>query len=426
MNPTISTVISNLSKLIKDSLEVIDKKIVKRNRKLNAGKTILYMSNVVKNNLSYDCAGNTYVENNMSVSGKAIKNRRDQIDENDLLNLSNNLNTFVYNYINTDPLNKLKPKIFAVDGSKMNLPIDIKKEKYRTSKNETFCVGSITTLYDVVNNIAISSELTNNENERQSFIEHNLKYVKENDILIFDAGYYSHHLVQTLNKKQIKYIFRLPCNLNIVKNMCFSDDKIQYVDECKLRTVKYKINGSVYYMATNLYDNNTYTVDVIKELYHMRWQIEVFYMFLKHKYNFNYVHSRKEANIRKELYINLIIMSISRLLEIMAIRNYHLGSAEKFRINHTNSSNMVTTTVLKYLLLDDNKCNLILTINEVIKRINKTGCYINNKRNNKHICINPIFVSYHRKFNSNDEIKEAPNISNTSVKISSNETIYFD
>ena len=87
---------------------------------------------------------------------------------------------------------------------------------------------------------------------------------------------------------------------------------------------------------------------------------------------------------------------------------------------------MVTTTVLKYLLLDDNKCNLILTINEVIKRISKTGYNINNKRNNKHICINPIFVSYYRKFNSNEEIKEAPNISNISVKISSNETVYFD
>ena len=70
-------------------------------------------------------------------------------------------------------------------------------------------------LLDIEKNIPINYNLVKHPNERIALIEQ-LDYVKKNDILVLDRGYYSAELVNILEEKEINYVFRLKRPMNII------------------------------------------------------------------------------------------------------------------------------------------------------------------------------------------------------------------
>jgi len=42
----------------------------------------------------------------------------------------------------------------------------------------------------------------------------------------------------------------------------------------KIRVICYMINNKSYYLATNLFDDKEFTIDVLTQIYHYRWSIE--------------------------------------------------------------------------------------------------------------------------------------------------------
>ena len=42
----------------------------------------------------------------------------------------------------------------------------------------------------------------------------------------------------------------------------------------KIRVIRYMINNKSYYLATNLFDDKEFTIDVLTQIYHYRWTIE--------------------------------------------------------------------------------------------------------------------------------------------------------
>ena len=176
--------ISRIKKILNDSIQNINDKYIKKNSKISFKDVIYGLSLKSLNNYSYDKV--VYELNKFKVS-KFSKygfiNKSNYIDYKTIKNINNNLLNNIYN--NT------QRRILSVDGSNLrNLKI-FKKHDFRFSSNtENYTLSVIGGLYDVGKNIHINYTHSNILYERKIF-KSQLKYIKKNDILLFDRGYYS-------------------------------------------------------------------------------------------------------------------------------------------------------------------------------------------------------------------------------------------
>lgn len=81
------------------------------------------------------------------------------------------------------------------------------------------------------------------------------------------------------------------------------------------RVVRFKINGSEEYesIITNL-PRESFTPEMIKELYNMRWGIEVSFKHLKYATNLLVLHSKKREFILQEIWARMILFNISMII----------------------------------------------------------------------------------------------------------------
>lgn len=90
-------------------------------------------------------------------------------------------------------------------------------------------------------------------------------------------------------------------------------DKESTFELC-FRLIKVKpANGSQEYLITNL-PSRKFPQLRIKELYHMRWGIEVSFLFLKYGIALNYFHSVKREFLVQEIYSRLILSNFISLV----------------------------------------------------------------------------------------------------------------
>lgn len=87
------------------------------------------------------------------------------------------------------------------------------------------------------------------------------------------------NLIKEMQMKNIKYVCRIKKNTNIIdKN---NEDMITKINidnrTIKLRVTNYKINDTEYYIVSNLFNMNEYTIDKIKQFYHNRWDVEEYF-----------------------------------------------------------------------------------------------------------------------------------------------------
>lgn len=101
-----------------------------------------------------------------------------------------------------------------------------------------------------------------------------------------------------------------------IKGFTFNN---QYVP---IRQIRYKIHGKEYNIATNLYDSNLYPVEMIKTIYHKRWQIEEFYKFCKGEMKLDRYTTKNNNTIK----ISLLMQEIVSIIIKIMIKAYKLAN----------------------------------------------------------------------------------------------------
>lgn len=225
--------------------------------------------------------------------------------------------------------NKNKSKIIAVDGTYNN-------KNYKEMLN----IG----IFDVSENIPIDikcygAEGKNKEIESfKSYVLNNLNsFQGKNHTLIFDSGYYSYSFINFLNNNKITYIIRvrgkakyLNKDIKIPKSFPNYDniihirnniriikyneimDKIVYSNKNKDKQIEYNIkmeNNCI--LVTNLEESEDYTNDKILNLYKLRWDIEVYFKYLKNNFKFQHINEKQDENYKKMYICELIISYIA-------------------------------------------------------------------------------------------------------------------
>lgn len=225
-------------------------------------------------------------------------------------------------------------RLFAVDGSKINLPRELVGQNYQTpAKDAYYPQGLLSCLYQLKSKIPYDFDLVNHGNERKCALAH-LNTLTTNDVVVYDRGYFSYAMLYYHVQMGVHPIFRLQKNtfkaIDDFRNSTQTDQIITLLpaketqrdirkqhpdiqfEALTIRLIKYTIEGKTYCIGTTLIDEQ-YTIDALKEVYHARWGIEELYKISKNMIEVDDFHGRSERTVKQELFAHFVLITMSRL-----------------------------------------------------------------------------------------------------------------
>ena len=227
-------------------------------------------------------------------------------------------------------------RIFAVDGSKINLPKELLKDSYKVpSENAYYPQGLMSCLYQLKSEIPFDFTLAAHRNERKLALEH-LSVLSKDDVVIYDRGYFSYAMLYAHYNKGIYAVFRLQnCSFKIIDEFIAStaiDEIVTIYPSLKdtqnkilknhptikfiplqLRLIKYTIEDVIYIIGTTLLDCQRYNSNEFKDVYHSRWGIEELYKVSKVLIDVEDFHAKTERGVKQELFAHFVIITLSKI-----------------------------------------------------------------------------------------------------------------
>jgi hypothetical protein len=226
-------------------------------------------------------------------------------------------------------------RLFAVDGSRINLPRQLLACGYSTpAKNAYYPQGLLSCLYQLKSQLPFDFDLAAHANERLSALGH-LQVLLPEDIVVYDRGYFSYVLLHRHVQNGIHAIFRLQENSSSAIKAFFSSPQTdleitwlpspqtqaeirsQYPDlqflPLKLRLLKYRIGDSVFCLGTTLLDAERYPLQDFIDVYHGRWGIEELYKVSKRVFIIEDFHSKTERGVKQEIFAHFVLVTLNRL-----------------------------------------------------------------------------------------------------------------
>lgn len=225
--------------------------------------------------------------------------------------------------------------LFAVDGSKINLPRQLMSDGYALpSQAAHYPQGLLSCLYQLKSKIPYDFDLPTHYNERKAALNH-LRVLCANDVVVYDRGYFSYLMLYCHVEQEIDAVFRIQKNsFKVIKNFSASDetDKTVTIDPSsdlrvrinaqqpeikiiplRLRLIKYTIAEETYILGTTLIDSNTYPAEEFCDLYHSRWGIEELYKISKGLIQVDEFHAQSERGVKQELFAHFVLITMSRI-----------------------------------------------------------------------------------------------------------------
>lgn len=263
------------------------------------------------------------------------------------LELYENISKSLDKFLNTLNKNKsLKYHVYAADGTFVNMNKELIKDGFPINQKPNVASGYMMGIYDITLNAPVTLDMCKHNNERKAFIDYfqNSNNYK-NSIFIFDRGYFSDDLIKFLESKEIKYVCRLKEKINIVKNLTANDYKTIY-NQTPIRVIKYTIDNKDYFLGTNLNDENEFSINILKTLYHERWKIEEYFKHIKYVCKLADMNEKKSNSIYKTVFAQLIVTQLTHIIQ--AIVNMNIPLKDKTVIN----KNLLTDGIYKFFLLN--------------------------------------------------------------------------
>ena len=219
-------------------------------------------------------------------------------------------------------------KVFAVDGSKLNLPRNLKNVKYKgTHKGCFYPQGLLTTLVRLKTGIPVHFELSRRVAETKTVPLH-LSKVPRKSVVVYDRLYFCWKVLEEHKKRGIHGVFRLRTGGTLKEVVNFIEsgktDEIKNLTRngitYRIRFISYFIKGKPYYLATTLLNRNLYPRDCFPGLYHSRWGVEETFKFIKQELQVERFHSKNPKTIKQEIAVSLILAALSQMLKIKTSR----------------------------------------------------------------------------------------------------------
>jgi len=232
-------------------------------------------------------------------------------------------------------------RLFIVDGSRIILPSELKKEGFGISNPDMhYPPAKISVLMHAGSGVAVDIILDKKGNERELALQHLDILLAEEDVVIYDRGYFSYEVALIHILRGIDGIFRIPlsgCTKSIQEFIDAPDkpiDKIITIEpnasqkklvmehnpevKCisiQIRLIRYEIEGQEYILATTILDKKI-TGKEFADIYENRWDIEEHYKASKTILSLEKFHAKTLRGIYQEIYIAEFMLTLSRIIAI--------------------------------------------------------------------------------------------------------------
>lgn len=337
------------------------------------------------------------IVNNFNSKNKTVFSRQafESKENNISPDVYENLLQQLISYYNDLIVPSVEPKIVAIDGTYSN---DI-------NHNELMSIG----FFDIGNQIPVDLKCYGIEGKNKE-IKYSIEYITNNldkfrnTIIICDRLYFCYKFIDLLIENNIKFIIRTKgegknLDKDIIPNKYLKDynlimkirpfiriikytdtiEKLVYMNnkkgknkKGKNKPVKIKIKNDCN-LIVNLLDDKKYTKDVLLEMYRSRWDIEVYFKFIKN--NFKFQHN-KEKGITKQIKMyccDLIMTYMEKIIEKYYYDQNKTLLKDHIKVNKTGIINGIYNDLLYDMIngtVSENHLNCFIKIH-VKKTYNK-------------------------------------------------------
>jgi hypothetical protein len=259
-------------------------------------ETIFFMLSNTKKSIQSEL--NNFFENILRrdnpISKQAFSETRNKISPKAFIGLNDAINEVIYNTNNEYKLWN-GYRTLAIDGSVIEIPnTEPLRNKYGYIKNQNAIVARARAggIFDVINKIVLTSKIDiYRSSERYMAMEMISEIIgksNQNDLILFDRGYPSAELLSFLIENNIDFLMR---SSRTYSKEIMKATKPDQIIEFKYKQKLYKARVIRFILPsleeeiliTSLLDKNL-TIENFKELYFMRWGIEIKYDELKNSY----------------------------------------------------------------------------------------------------------------------------------------------
>jgi len=263
-------------------------------------------------------------------------------------------------------------RVFAVDGTKMNLPRQLRAAGYRTpSENAHYPQGLVSCVYRLKAKIPYDFDLVAHGDERKMALSH-LQVLKADDIVVYDRGYFSYALLYFHIKQGIQAVFRLKkSSYKVIDEFMLSEatDQVVVIEPSitrqkeilrqhpdilftplRLRLIKYVIADTTYTLGTTLIDDTAYRTEDFADLYHSRWGVEELYKISKVLIDVEEFHGQSERGVKQELFAHFVLITLNRIFATKAEEGFSEKDGRS-QHNETDDSQLTFKVNVKNALI---------------------------------------------------------------------------
>jgi hypothetical protein len=225
-------------------------------------------------------------------------------------------------------------RVFAVDGSKINLPPPLTNWGYPVPSPGAYPQGLVSCLYYLPAHVPCDFSLSPGADERALALRH-LAVLQPGDVVAYDRGYHSYQMLYRHLERGLEMVCRLRTNHGLQIDDFFASAELErqitllpspahqremllehpdlVFRPLALRLVKYRAGATTFVLGTTLLDGTKYPIGDLAELYHGRWGIEELYKISKVLIDVEDFHAKTEEGVKQELFAHFTIVTLSRL-----------------------------------------------------------------------------------------------------------------
>jgi hypothetical protein len=248
-------------------------------------------------------------------------------------------------------------KLISIDGTYGNTNIQRKKGKLQTTLFMCY--------YDVTNSVPLDINFKNNkknDNNRNNEVSLAEQWINKNkskcnkSIIIADRAYHKSKFFNFLISNNIEFVIRIKNNAkNRNLNNCryISKEFIIYKKILNKKTNKMeKIEcTNKYTLITNLCKDK-YTNEQILDIYNKRWDIEVYFKYIKNNFKLQHLKEHKSRDDKKILICQSIIVTIARIIKKLFFTLNENKDKHKDKDTYKINETLLIKGIFDYLLLD--------------------------------------------------------------------------
>lgn len=364
-----------------------------RERKLSFSNLIMFLLRGVHKTLSVELSNffSGLKDENSGFTKQALSKARMKIRHTGFVQIND---TVVESYYSENGYKEYKGyRLIAIDGAMVELPISHEiEEKYGKYNNKAHWVNSgwSMTAFDMLNEIVLESKLHRSGiSEREKLVEllkdFKNKGKQRRDIIVADRGFPSLAVFTELKRMSMDFVIRYNGSqfLREVKDFPQSNENDKIVEvsllgegrrqrsgelakliaqgaknKLTIRVVKIPLaNGTVEFLATSLLDRELFTVEDLKRIYFLRWQIEGGFKQLKNTMELENISGKTEETALQDYYAKVIMHNLHKIVVQSAQEELNRKTSEtrnqlkyqEYKINENVSYGLVREKIVELL-----------------------------------------------------------------------------